>query len=84
MIDLEHRGIENNLHWTLEVAFNEDNSMKRTGNAAENFSVITKITLNAVNQSELKKGVTKVSVKSKRKKAGWSNEYLTSILTNAY
>ena len=67
----------------LDVAFNEDNSTKRAGNAAENFSVITKIALNAVKQNELRKGATKISVKSKRKKAGWSNEYLTSILTNA-
>lgn len=80
----EHWGIENNLHWMLDVAFNEDNSMKRAGNAAENFSVITKIALNAVKQSELKKGATRISVKSKRKKAGWSNEYLTAILTNAH
>lgn len=80
----EHWGIENNLHWLLDVAFNEDNSMKRAGNAAENFSVISKIALNAIKQSELKKGVTKVSVKSKRKKAGWNNEYLTNILTNAH
>ena len=79
----EHWGIENRLHWTLDVAFNEDNSTKRADNAAENFSVITKIALNAVKQSELKKGVTKLSVKSKRKKAGWSNEYLTAILINA-
>jgi hypothetical protein len=57
--------------------------MKRAGFAAENFSVITKIALNAVKQSELKKGATRISVKSKRKKAGWCNEYLTAILTNA-
>ena len=79
----EHWGIENNLHWVLDVAFNEDNSMKRAGNAAENFSVISKIALNAVRQSEQKKGATRLSVKSKRKKAGWSNDYLTAILTNA-
>ena len=79
----EHWGIENSLHWVLDVTFNEDNSMKRAGNAAENFSVISKIALNAVRQSEQKKGSTKLSVKSKRKKAGWSNDYLTAILTNA-
>jgi predicted transposase YbfD/YdcC len=77
-----HWGIENNLHWMLDVTFNEDNSMKRAGNAAENFSVITKIALNAVKQSELKRGATRISVKSKRKKAGWNNDYLTAILTS--
>lgn len=79
----EHRGIENSLHRILDVAFNEDNSMKRAGNAAENFSVISKVALNAIKQYEHKKGATKLSVKSKRKKAGWSNEYLSNILTNA-
>lgn len=80
----EHWGIENNLHWILDVAFDEDNSMKRAGNAAENFSVISKIAVNALNQYEHKKGATKLSMKSKRKKAGWSNEYLAAILTNAH
>jgi hypothetical protein len=80
----EHWGIENSLHWILDVAFNEDNSMKRAGNAAENFSVITKIALNAIKQSELKKGATRLSVQSKRKKVGWSYDYLTAILTNAH
>ncbi|MGL6269992.1 MAG: ISAs1 family transposase [Chitinophagaceae bacterium] len=79
-----HWEIENNLHWLLDVAFNEDNSMKRAGNAAENFSVITKIALNAIKQSELKKGATKISIKSKRKKAGWNNGYLTKILTDSH
>jgi predicted transposase YbfD/YdcC len=79
----QHWGIENNLHWILDVAFNEDNSMKRAGNAAENFSLISKIALNAIKQSKLKKGATRLSFKSKRKKAGWSNDYLKAILTNA-
>jgi len=68
----------------LDVAFNEDNSMKRAGNAAENFSVISKIAVNAIKQYKHKKGATKLRVKSKRKKAGSSNEYLTTILTNAH
>ena len=79
----EHWGIENNLHWILDVAFNEDNSMKRAGDAAENFSVISKIAVNAVNQYKHKKGATKLSMKTKRKKAGWSNDYLMAILANA-
>ncbi len=66
----EHWGIENNLHWILDVAFNEDNSMKRAGYAAENFSVISKIAVNLINQHEHKKGARKLSKKTKRKKAG--------------
>jgi predicted transposase YbfD/YdcC len=79
----EHWGIENNLHWILDVAFNEDNSMKRAGYAAENFSVISKIAVNLINQHKHKKGARKLSVKTKRKKAGWSNDYLVAILAHA-
>lgn len=79
----EHWGIENNLHWILDVAFNEDNSMKRAGCAAENFSVISKIAVNLINQYEHKKGARKLSMKTKRKKAGWSNDYLVAILAKA-
>jgi|SRR5882672_540541 len=78
----KHWGIENNLHWILDVAFNEDNSMKRAGCAAQNFSVISKIAINLVNQYKHKKRATKLSVKSKKKKAGWSNDYLIAILAN--
>ena len=42
----KHWGIENKVHWFLDVAFNEDLSRKRTGNAAENYSTITRIALN--------------------------------------
>lgn len=79
----EHWRIENNLHWILDVAFNEDNSMKRAGHAAENFSVISKIAVNLINQHEHKKGARKLSMKTKRKKAGWSNDYLVAILAHA-
>ena len=71
-----HWGIENSLHWTLDVAFNEDNSRKRAGCAAQNFSVINRIALNLLkNEKSSKRGV-----KGKRLKAGWDNEYLLSIL----
>jgi predicted transposase YbfD/YdcC len=42
MTPLGTTGIENSLHPTLDVTFNEDNSMKRAGNAAENFCITTK------------------------------------------
>ena len=41
-----HWGVENSLHWVLDVAFNEDHSRKRAGNAAQNFSLINRIALN--------------------------------------
>jgi len=72
----EHWGIENKLHWTLDVAFSEDASRKRRNNAAQNFSIINKIALNLLKNEK----TAKVGVKSKRLKAGWNNHYLIKIL----
>jgi len=71
-----HWKIENSLHWILDVAFHEDLSRKRAGNAAENFSVINRIALNLL-KNEL---TTKQGIKGKRLKAGWSNDYLEQVL----
>lgn len=76
----EHWGIENKLHWTLDVAFGEDKSNKRAGNAAENFSFISKVALNVLQQHDDYKGKRKKSMKTKRKKAGWDNDYLATVL----
>jgi len=79
----EHWGIENKLHWVLDVTFGEDDSTKRAGTAAENFSIISKIAINLLYQYNDAKGAKKASMKTKRKKAGWDNEYLQAILFNA-
>jgi len=71
-----HWGIENKLHWQLDVGFSEDKSRKRDRNAAENYSVILRIALNLVKNEK----TTKASIKSKRLKAGWDNEYLLDLL----
>jgi len=71
-----HWGVENQLHWSLDVSFNEDNSRKRVGYAAQNFSVLCRITLNLLR----KETSTKCGIKTKRLKAGWDNEYLLKIL----
>lgn len=76
----EHWGIENRLHWVLDVVFGEDGSTKRAGTAAENFSFISKVAINLLNKHDDKKGAKKVSMKIKRKKAGWNNDYLMTIL----
>lgn len=73
-----HWGIENSLHWVLDVAFNEDNGSKTNSNAVENFSIINRIALNLVkNEKSIKLGV-----KSRRLNAGWDNDYLIKILKN--
>ena len=75
-----HWGIENNVHWSLDVSFSEDGSRKRAGNAAFNFSIILRIALNILkNDSE-----TKSSIKAKRLLAGWDNQYLLKLLNPDY
>jgi predicted transposase YbfD/YdcC len=69
-----HWGIENKLHWSLDMIFNEDRQRKRTKNAASNFSFIRKIGLNL-----LKKDPSKGSLVTKRLKAGWDNQYLLKV-----
>ena len=76
----EHWGIENKLHWSLDVAFGEDKSTKQAGNAAENFSFINKIALNLLKQYDDKRGARKLSIKTKRKKCGWDKDYLLKVL----
>lgn len=51
----QHWAIENQLHWTLDVAFGEDKSQKRAGNAAQNFSLINKVALNMLKNEKSKK-----------------------------
>ncbi len=71
-----HWSIENKLHWTLDVAFLEDQSRKRHQNATQNFSVLNKIALNLLKNDK----TTKVSIKGKRKKEGWDNDYLEYLI----
>lgn len=76
-----HWSIENQLHWVLDVAFNEDASKKRRQNSAQNFSLLNKIALNALKHYE-KPGYTKkqkISIKRKRKMAGWDNNIALQI-----
>ena len=73
-----HWGIENKLHWQLDVSFGEDQSRKRDGYAAQNFSLLNRIALNLVKNEQYRKR----SVKGKRLDAGWNNDYLLKILTN--
>ena len=71
-----HWGIENSLHWSLDVIFKEDLSTKHAGYAAENFSMICKASLSILKNDK----ASKSSLKRKRLKAGWSNEYLENLL----
>jgi predicted transposase YbfD/YdcC len=70
-----HWGIENNLHWTLDVTFNEDQSRLRTGHGAKNMAVVRHFALNLVRQVADKR-----SIKRRRKCAAWNPSYLLDIL----
>ncbi len=70
-----HWGIENELHWVLDVTFNEDASRIRKDHAPENLALLRHLSLNLLRQDG-----SKGSVKTKRLKAGWNNKYLAQIL----
>lgn len=71
-----HWSIENSLHWVLDVAFREDECRIHAGYAAENFVVLRHIALHL-----LKQGTSvKLGIKSRRKVAGWDENYLLELL----
>ena len=72
-----HWGIENKLHWVLDIAFREDECRVRTGNGAQNFAVLRHIALNLLKREK----TLKASIHSKRLKAGWDHDYLVRVLT---
>ena len=71
-----HWQVENNLHWMLDITFNEDTCQTKDENAAENLSTLRRIALNILKMDTKKSG----SMRNKRKRAGWSNQYLAQLL----
>ena len=71
-----HWGIENRLHWQLDVTFQEDQCRIRQGHADANFSILRRTALSLLkNESTLK-----VGIKNKRLTAGWNDSYLKKVL----
>jgi hypothetical protein len=64
------------LYWCLDIAFREDQCRTRLGNSANNLAIIRHIALNLLNQEK----PSKVGIKAKQNKAGWSNNYSGKVL----
>ena len=71
-----HWGIENALHWVLDVTFREDDSRVRDRRAACNLAVLRRIAVNLVGRDRS----AKASVRARRKKAAWNDDYMLRLL----
>jgi predicted transposase YbfD/YdcC len=71
-----HWGVENNVHWIMDVCFREDQSRARTGYAAENLATLRRLALNLLKREKTKKR----GIRGKQLNAGWDNAYLLRLL----
>lgn len=73
-----HWGVENRLHWVMDVVFHDDLARLRTGHGPQNMAVVKHMALNLLNQA-----AKTDSLKTRRKRAGWDDDYLQAIITQA-
>lgn len=71
-----HWGVENKLHWVLDVCFREDQSRARAGHAAENLATLRRLALNLLKREKTKKR----GIRGKQLSAGWDHSYLLRLL----
>jgi predicted transposase YbfD/YdcC len=76
----DHWGVENKLHWVLDMAFREDECRVRKGHGAENLARLRHFALNLLKQDK----TAKIGVKNKRLRAGWDHDYLLRLLNIDY
>ena len=72
----EHWGVENKVHWVLDVQFGEDQSRARAGHAAENLATLRRLALNLLHRDKTKKR----GIRGKQLNAGWDHQYLLRLL----
>ena len=70
-----HWGIENSLHWVLDVVFGEDDHLLRNGHGPLNFTLLRRLALALIKSADLKEGI-----KGAREMAGWNTTYLENLL----
>ena len=73
-----HWGIENRLHWVLDVVFHDDLSRLRSENGPQNMAIVKHMAINLLRASK-----PTASLKVRRKKAGWDTGYLKNVLSGA-
>ena len=71
-----HWGVENKVHWVMDVCFREDQSRARSGYAAENLATLRRLALNMLKREKTKKR----GIRGKQLNAGWDNAYLLRLL----
>jgi predicted transposase YbfD/YdcC len=72
-----HWGIENRLHWILDVVFDEDGNRTRKGNGPENLAILRRLAINLIRSHP-----DRISMRQKVKRAGWDDAFLLDLLTH--
>lgn len=75
----QHWGIENGLHWVLDVAFNEDRMRQRDRHGIENLALLNRLAVSLLRRDK----TVKAGIKCKRKAAGWDDNYLLHLLLDS-
>ena len=70
-----HWRIENSLHWVLDVTFDEDRARNRRDHGPENLAILRKLALELLRSSR-----PDISIRRKRKRSGWSDDFARTIL----
>lgn len=73
----DHRGIENSVHWVLDVVFHEDHSRVRKDHAPQNLAILRRIALNLLRKEKTAKG----GIQAKRLLCAWNDQYFLKVMS---